>query len=67
MLARTEAQVQSLILANPESAAHFARKASSFNSFAASHPPDTMHAADEAARPFFMLGWLQGGDLVRIR
>jgi|ERR1039458_8206586 hypothetical protein len=62
MLARTEEQVRSCICANPESAKRFARDAAMWGGLSAPYPPDTLRAVDEANRPFFVLGWLAGGN-----
>src|ERR1017187_27890 len=62
MVAQTEEQVRSYIRANPEAAKRFARDAAMWGGLSAPYPPDTMRAVDEANHPFFILGWLAGGD-----
>ena len=62
MVARTVEQVRSYILANPKAAAQFARDAAMWESLSAPHPPDQLRAMDEANQPFFVLGWVNGGD-----
>ena len=62
MGAQTEQQVRSYMRGNPEAANRFARDAAMWAGLSAPYPPDTFRAVDEANHPFFILGWLAGGD-----
>jgi hypothetical protein len=62
MLAETDAEVLSYIRADPEAAKRFVRDAATWGGLSAPHPSDLMHAVDEVNYPFYLLGWLEGGE-----
>ena len=62
ILARTEEEVRSFILAHPEAAKQFVKDAARHLAIEAPYPPDQMRALDEENHPFHVLGWIGGGD-----
>jgi hypothetical protein len=62
MVAQTEEEARSYILANPVAATRFLQAAVMWDGVAAPYPPEQFRAVVEANHPFLILGQLNGGD-----